>query len=112
MLQPRFRARSVVDLKLVLNGVGDKLTKRNSLLGRSGLGAAKKSVRDLQRGLHPDILPYLWEAVNRLPDKGGQGVSGDILQALFQGMTVQAIHGASRDELLRLSDMALRTWPR
>jgi hypothetical protein len=34
------------------------------------------------------------------------------ITALFQGMTVQAINGASRDELLRLSDMALRTWPK
>jgi AcrR family transcriptional regulator len=34
------------------------------------------------------------------------------ITAVFQGMTVQAINGASRDELLRLSDMALRTWPK
>jgi hypothetical protein len=29
----------------------------------------------------------------------------------FQGMTVQAINGASREDLLRLSDTALRIWP-
>ena len=32
--------------------------------------------------------------------------------ALFQGMTVQAINGASREDLLRLSDTALRIWPK
>jgi hypothetical protein len=30
---------------------------------------------------------------------------------VFQGMTVQAINGASREDLLRLSDTALRIWP-
>jgi AcrR family transcriptional regulator len=34
------------------------------------------------------------------------------ITALFQGMTVQAINGASRDQLLRLSDMALSAWPK
>ena len=28
----------------------------------------------------------------------------------FQGMTVQAINGASREDLLRLSNTALRIW--
>jgi AcrR family transcriptional regulator len=32
--------------------------------------------------------------------------------ALFQGMTVQAINGASREDLLRLADTALRIWPK
>jgi AcrR family transcriptional regulator len=32
--------------------------------------------------------------------------------ALFQGMTVQAINGASREDLLHLSDTALRIWPK
>jgi hypothetical protein len=32
--------------------------------------------------------------------------------ALFQGMTVQAINGACREDLFRLSDTALRIWPK
>ena len=32
--------------------------------------------------------------------------------AVFQGMTVQAINGASREDLLRLADTALRLWPK
>jgi AcrR family transcriptional regulator len=31
--------------------------------------------------------------------------------AIYQGMTVQAINGASREDLLRLSETALRMWP-
>ena len=34
------------------------------------------------------------------------------ISTLVQGMTVQAINGASSEELLRLSDMALRVWPK
>jgi AcrR family transcriptional regulator len=34
------------------------------------------------------------------------------ITTLCQGMTVQAISGASREELLRVSDMALCTWPK
>jgi AcrR family transcriptional regulator len=32
--------------------------------------------------------------------------------AIYQGMTVQAINGASREDLIRLSDTALRIWPK
>ena len=32
--------------------------------------------------------------------------------AIYQGMTVQAINGASREDLLRLADTALRLWPK
>jgi AcrR family transcriptional regulator len=32
--------------------------------------------------------------------------------AVYQGMTVQAINGASRDDLLRLSETALQIWPK
>ena len=34
------------------------------------------------------------------------------ITAIFQGMTVQAINGASREELLRLAETALGAWPR
>jgi AcrR family transcriptional regulator len=33
------------------------------------------------------------------------------ITAVFQGMTVQSINGASREELLRIAKMALRVWP-
>ena len=31
---------------------------------------------------------------------------------VFQGMTIQAINGASREELLRVAEMALQVWPK
>jgi len=34
------------------------------------------------------------------------------ITAVFQGMTVQAIDGASRDDLVHLADMAMRAWPK
>ena len=34
------------------------------------------------------------------------------ISAVGQGMTVQAIDGASRDDLFRIADMALRAWPK
>ncbi|MGD0227365.1 MAG: hypothetical protein ABSF71_33995 [Terriglobia bacterium] len=34
------------------------------------------------------------------------------ITAVGQGMTVQAINGASRNDLLRLADMALRASPK
>ena len=35
-----------------------------------------------------------------------------LITALYQGMTVQAINGANREDLLRLTDTALRIWPK
>lgn len=34
------------------------------------------------------------------------------ITAIFQGMTIQAINGASLEELLRLAETALRAWPK
>ena len=47
-----------------------------------------------------------------LPDDADAAGLSRFVTALFQGMTVQAINGASREDLLRLSDTALRIWPK
>ena len=47
-----------------------------------------------------------------LPNDADAANLARFVTALFQGMTVQAINGASRKDLLRLSDIALRTWPK
>jgi hypothetical protein len=47
-----------------------------------------------------------------LPNDADAADLARFVTALFQGMTVQAINGASRDDLLRLSDTALRIWPK
>jgi AcrR family transcriptional regulator len=47
-----------------------------------------------------------------LPSDADTADLARFVTAIYQGMTVQAINGASREELLRLSDMALRAWPK
>jgi AcrR family transcriptional regulator len=47
-----------------------------------------------------------------LPSDADAADLARFVTALFQGMTVQAINGASRDDLLRLADTALRIWPK
>jgi hypothetical protein len=47
-----------------------------------------------------------------LPNDADAADLARLITALYQGMTVQAINGASREDLLRLSDTALRMWPK
>jgi len=47
-----------------------------------------------------------------LPNDADAADLARLVTALFQGMTVQAINGASREDLLRLADTALRIWPK
>jgi AcrR family transcriptional regulator len=47
-----------------------------------------------------------------LPNDADAADLARFVTALFQGMTVQAINGASREDLLHLSDTALRIWPK
>jgi AcrR family transcriptional regulator len=47
-----------------------------------------------------------------LPSDADAADLARFVTALFQGMTVQSINGAIREDLLRLSDTALRTWPK
>ena len=47
-----------------------------------------------------------------LPNNADAVDLAQFVTAIYQGMTVQAINGASREDLLRLSDTALRIWPK
>jgi AcrR family transcriptional regulator len=47
-----------------------------------------------------------------LPSHADAADLASFVTAVYQGMTVQAINGASREDLLRLSDTALRIWPK
>jgi AcrR family transcriptional regulator len=47
-----------------------------------------------------------------LPNDADAADLARFVTVLFQGMTVQAINGASREDLLRLSDTAFRIWPK
>jgi len=47
-----------------------------------------------------------------LPNDADAADLARFVTAIYQGMTVQAINGASREDLLRLADTALRLWPK
>jgi AcrR family transcriptional regulator len=47
-----------------------------------------------------------------LPSHADAADLASFVTTVYQGMTVQAINGASREDLLRLSDAALRIWPK
>lgn len=47
-----------------------------------------------------------------LPPTANAADLARFITTIFQGMTVQAINGANRKELLRLSDFAMRAWPK
>jgi hypothetical protein len=47
-----------------------------------------------------------------LPSDADAANLARFVTTLFQGMTVQAINGASREDLLRFADTALRIWPK
>ena len=47
-----------------------------------------------------------------LPNHADAAGLARFVTTVYQGMTVQAIDGASREDLLRLSDTALQVWPK
>jgi AcrR family transcriptional regulator len=47
-----------------------------------------------------------------LPNDADAADLARFVTAIYQAMTVQAINGATREDLLRLSDTALRIWPK
>lgn len=51
------------------------------------------------------------KAEGDLPKDSDAGDLAQFVTTLFQGMTIQAINGASREDLLRLCKTALRAWP-
>jgi len=62
-----------------------------------------------------DALRRRFERAKSEGDLPSDADAADLAQfvtAIYQGMTVQTINGASREDLLRLSDTALRIWPK
>jgi AcrR family transcriptional regulator len=51
------------------------------------------------------------KAEGELPQTADAGDLARFISTIVEGMTVQAIDGASREELLRVAEMALRVWP-
>ncbi len=61
-----------------------------------------------------DALRKRFERAKRESDLPAEVDAADLarfITTVFQGMTVQAINGATRNQMLRLADMALRAWP-
>jgi AcrR family transcriptional regulator len=78
-------------------------------------GAAVRRKLIALRVKEQDALRHRFERARSEGDLPRNANAADLARfvtALFQGMTVQAINGASRKDLLRLSDTALRTWPK
>jgi hypothetical protein len=46
-----------------------------------------------------------------LPNDADAADLARFVTTIYQGMTVQAINGARREDLLRLAETALRIWP-
>jgi hypothetical protein len=81
-------------------------------------GKESRSVRRKLIALHvkeQDFLRRRFERAKSEDDLPKDADAADLarfITAVGQGMTVQAINGASRDDLFRLADMALRAWPK
>ena len=110
--------------KRLLHREAEFLTERRSRIGCMTIQAAlvggvegepirKKLIALRVEG--QDALRQRFERAKSEGDLPSDADTADLARfvtAIYQGMTVQAINGASREELLRLSDTALRAWPK
>ena len=110
--------------KRLLRREAEFLTERRSRIGCMTIQAAlaggvesepirKKLIALRVKG--QDALRQRFERAKSEGDLPSDADTADLARfvtAIYQGMTVQAINGASREELLRLSDTALRAWPK
>ena len=82
------------------------------------VGKASQSVRQQLIALRlrgQEALRRRFQRAQKEGDLAKTADAGDLARfvtVIFQGMTVQAINGASREELLRVADTALRAWPK
>jgi AcrR family transcriptional regulator len=114
-------ARAVVER--FLQGTVDMLTNpRNprgclAVHGALACGDAADSVREelaaRRRATQEALRQRLDEAVSEgdLPADADCAVLARYVTTVVQGMSVQAAGGATREELLRVMEMALRAWP-
>jgi AcrR family transcriptional regulator len=108
----------------ILHQTAEFLTARRSRRGCMTIQAAQVggkesgSVRRKLIALRVKEQDFLRRRFKRAKSEGDLPKHADaadlarFVTAVGQGMTVQAINGASRDDLLRLADMALRAWPK
>ena len=108
----------------LLRREADFLTERRSRIGCMTIQAALvggvegEPIRKKLIALRVKVQDALRQRFERAKSEGDLPSDADtadlarFVTAIIQGMTVQAINGASREELLRLSDTALRAWPK
>ena len=81
-------------------------------------GEESQPVREQLTALRLRGQEALRQRFERAQEEGDLAKTADasdlarFVTTMFQGMTIQAINGASREELHRLSEIALRAWPR
>jgi AcrR family transcriptional regulator len=110
--------------KRLLRQEAEFLTERRSRIGCMTIQAALvggvegEPIRKKLIALRVKVQDALRQRFERAKSEGDFPSDADtadlarFVTAIIQGMTVQAINGASREELLRLSDTALRAWPK
>jgi AcrR family transcriptional regulator len=110
--------------KRLLRREAEFLTERRSRIGCMTIQAAlvggdegepirKKLIALRVKG--QDALRQRFERAKSEGDLPSDADTADLARfvtVIREGMTVQAINGANREELLRLSDTALRAWPK
>jgi hypothetical protein len=68
-----------------------------------------------ERVITPNVLRRRFEQSKSdgdLPEHADPVGLADVKTCVFQGLTVQAINGADREQLLRIAKTALRAWPK
>lgn len=107
----------------MLRGAVDNMTGRDEphgclqVLTEITCGSEAQSVRDevMARGriVHQTMIERFERAREEgdLPANIDPAGLADLLKALFQGLSVQATNGATREELDRLVDTSLKMWP-
>lgn len=107
----------------ILRRTAEFLTERRSRRGCMTIQAALaggKEAEPVRRKLiavrvkEQDALRRRFERAKSegdLPESVDAADLARFVTAVFQGMTVQSINGATREELLRIAEIALRTWP-
>jgi AcrR family transcriptional regulator len=99
--------------------LADQHTRCGCMTIQAALVGGKESqpVREQMIALRVQGQESLRQRFERAQREGDLAKSADasdlarFITAIFQGMTVQAINGASREELHRLAETALRAWP-
>jgi AcrR family transcriptional regulator len=99
-LSDRRNPRGCLTIQAAMVGGDESLAVRQDLV-RLRVRAQDALRRRLERAKEEGDLP---------PEADARDLA-QFVTAVFQGMTVQSINGAKRDELLRLAETAMRTWP-